>query len=182
MKELRRKLKKIWDTLCKIFCEIETCFIAIFTLIVGALIIFQIIRRVFGFQGWPWLDELSRYMLIITTFIGCSIAVKSNGHAVMDVLYTYIPPRPAYLLKSVVYALCGLMFLYLGSYSHKWMLKLKLMKRTWETLPIPFWTIWAFFVFALVTMGLRYFVQSGKCIESFVKHKKEFTEMNTKEM
>ena len=182
MKEFKSRLKKIWDTLCKICCEIELCFITIFTLIVGALIIFQIIRRAVGLQGWPWLDEVSRYMLIITTFIGCSIAVKSNGHAVMDVLYTYIPTRPAYLLKSVVYAMCGVMFVYLGHYSYKWMLKLKLMKRTWETLQIPFWIIWAFVVFALITMGLRYFVQSGKCILNFAKHKEEFTEMNTKEM
>ena len=78
--------------------------------------------------------------------------------------------------------MCGVMFVYLGHYSYKWMLKLKLMKRTWETLQIPFWIIWAFVVFALITMGLRYFVQSGKCILNFAKHKEEFTEMNTKEM
>lgn len=52
----------------------------------GALIMIQIVVRMFGMTGITWLEEFSRYMFIISVFIGCSRAVETNGHMVMDML------------------------------------------------------------------------------------------------
>lgn len=175
-------LKKIIHTVCEGYYQIEKWYVILATSAVGLLITAEIIMRMLGFQGIRWLNEVSCYMLITVSLIGSSMAVRENGHMVMDVLYTKLKPRPAYVIKAITYLFCGVFYVWLSTYAYQWMLKLKMMGKTWDSINFPFWYIWVFVVFSLATMGLRYFVQTWKCIQNFRKHTEEFSEMNTQEM
>ncbi len=169
-----RRLGHIWE-------EIETNFITIFTLVMGAIIMVDVVLRNSGAQGIAWVEEFGRFMLVVTTVMGCSIAVKSNGHMVMDSLYNALPPRWAYSVKAVAYAICSVLYLYMGYYSYMWMLKQEAMNKTMQSCQFPAWIMWAFVVYGITSMGLRYIVQTVKCVISAMKDARTFTEMNIKE-
>jgi len=148
---------------------IETYFITIMTLVFGVFILYNITLRAFNIRGLYWIEEYSRYMLVITTLIGCSIAVKSKGHMVMDTLVTALPVRIGHILRAVGYSLCAIMYLYLGVYAWQWTEKLILMKKTVESGGFPLWPVWVFVTYALLTMGIRYVIETGSSLVSAVR-------------
>lgn len=102
-----KALKSILQKISAAYCWVELNFIAAFTMIVGVLIIYDVVVRNLGIQGFQWMEELGRATLVITTIIGCSHAARENGHMVMDTLYQILPPRVAYLISGVLYGYIG---------------------------------------------------------------------------
>ncbi|BDF67816.1 hypothetical protein CE91St43_17880 [Oscillospiraceae bacterium] len=176
-----KTLKKVWDAFVKGYTWVELNFIAAFTMIIGILIIYEVIIRALGFQGIKWMEEMGRFMLVVTTTIGCSYAARENGHMVMDTFYQLLRPRAAYCLKSVAYFISGLLYSYMGYYAIQWCIRLFKMKKKMESVNFPTYVMWIFVCIGLCTMGLRYFIETGKCAGRAVKGAQEFTEVNTKE-
>ena len=100
---------------------------------------------------------------------------------VMDTLYQILPPRVAYALKGVAYLISGVLYGYIGYYAVDWCMKLYKMKKSMESVNFPAYVMWIFVCVGMLTMGLRYFIESGKCARNAVTGKQEFTEVNTKE-
>lgn len=140
----------------------ERNFITVFTLGVGAVILYEIAIRNLGLQGLKWIDELGRVMLITTTLIGSSVAVKHKGHMIMDVLYSIIGDRSAMVLRSLTYVIAGLFYLYLAYYSIEWTMRLMRLGRTMQTINMPAYLTWILITFGIATMGLRYLVAAAK--------------------
>lgn len=176
-----KTLKTIWNRFVSLYNEIELNFITAFTFIVGILIIYDVTVRALGIQGFQWMEELGRATLVVTTAIGCSHAVRENGHMVMDTLYQILPARAAYALKSVAYFISGVLYSYMGYYAILWCRKLFKMHKTMESVQFPAGVMWIFVCVAFCTMGLRYFIETGKCIRNAIAGDREFTEVNTKE-
>jgi len=168
--------------LVALYNNVESFYMTVFTLLIGALVILEVIMRTMGFQGIQWLEEMGRFMLVTTTLIGCSVAVKSNGHMIMDVLYNLLGPRAAYACKALVNLICGCFYLYLGYYAAGWMLKLKKIGKMMESIQFPSYVMWVIVSIAVGTMGFRYLVQCKNCIVKACRGAEAFTEMNTKEM
>jgi len=74
-------LKKISDLLDSIILRI------VFLLIVGMIvsITLQIVCRVF-FDALPWTEEVARYLLVWSTFLGATLAYKRGSHISVTVL------------------------------------------------------------------------------------------------
>ena len=176
-----KALKSILQKISAAYCWVELNFIAAFTMIVGVLIIYDVVVRNLGIQGYQWMEELGRATLVITTIIGCSHAARENGHMVMDTLYQILPPRVAYALKGVAYLISGVLYGYIGYYAVDWCMKLYKMKKSMESVNFPAYVMWIFVCVGMLTMGHRYFIESGKCARNAVTGKQEFTEVNTKE-
>lgn len=148
---------------------IESHFITIMTLVFGLLILYNVTLRAFNIQGLSWIEEFSRYMLVITTLIGCSIAVKHKGHLVMDSLITALPVRPGHILRAFGFLLCSILYLYLGVYAWKWTDKLIAMNRTVECNSLPLWPVWVFVTYATLSMGARYIVETVRSLMGAIK-------------
>ena len=121
-------------------------------------------------------------MLVTTTLIGCSVAVKSDGHMEMDALYTVLKPRTACILKAIVYLFCSGFYIYLGYYSVQWMIKLHDIGKVMESVGFPSYVMWIFVSIGIITMGFRYLIQFKNCIVKLKSGVQKFTEMNTKEI
>ena len=177
-----KKPKSLFISFFKLVERLEISFITLFTFLIGIMIMFQIVRRALGAQSWAWLDELSRYMLIITTLMGCSIAVNTNGHMLMDAIYTKLKPKAAYVVKSIAHLVCIILFSGLTCYSFRWMTNLYKLGKTWESVPLKIWWLWIPIIYALFTMTVRYIIQLLHCLRAVIKNKEIFTDGNTKEM
>jgi len=142
--------------------NIERGFISLFTLGVGALILYEIIMRNLGMQGLKWIDELGRIMLITTTLVGCSVAAKRHSHMIMDALYSIVSAKTARLLRGLSYLIAGVFYLYLAWYSVEWTMRLMRLNRSMQTIGLPAYLAWFVISTAIATMGLRYLVAAVK--------------------
>lgn len=74
-------------------------------LITMTLIIFaQVVLRFFA-RGFPWAEELARYLMIWSGFLGASIATRQRRHLKVDLLTRFLPEGRA---KALVMRLAAL--------------------------------------------------------------------------
>jgi TRAP-type transport system small permease protein len=57
-----------------------------------------------------WTEEIARYLLICTVFIGSAIAVRKNNHVQVDFLYRILP-KPLMRVMSVLVDIARILFL-----------------------------------------------------------------------
>ena len=77
-------------------------FLSAMVLLTGA----QIFCRVF-LNALTWSEELTRYLLIWSTFIGSSVVYKQSGHISVTLLAEHLPEKLQKLLMLFVHLVCG---------------------------------------------------------------------------
>jgi TRAP-type transport system small permease protein len=89
--------------------------LALFWLL-GLTVFLQFFTRYALNNSASWTEEIARYLLVATVFIGAAIGVAKNNHIQVDLLYRWLPPRVARLLALAVdvlrLAFCGAMAVY----------------------------------------------------------------------
>lgn len=145
-------------TLADVYRKVEDIIMAWGMVGFGALIMVQIVVRLFGMTGITWLEEFSRYMFVISVFIGCSRAVETNGHMVMDMLYSVLPAKVGQFFQGLVHlGMSGFSF-FLCYYAYEFCMKLYRLGTSAETISaVKRWTIWVPVIICLFSMGIRYF-------------------------
>ena len=58
----------------------------------GATVFYQFFTRYVLNNSASWTEEIARYLLIGTVFVGAAIGVAKNNHIQVDLLYRYLPP------------------------------------------------------------------------------------------
>ncbi len=109
-------LKKILDVCDAIltFFEEWTLFV---TVIVALLALFVNVVLRYGFNySLAWSEELVRHVIVFTTFIGCSAAVKNRATIKIDALVQLVPwlKTPLNYFSHVATLLFSIMMLYYG--------------------------------------------------------------------
>lgn len=106
---------KVLDGLDKVlsFFEEWTLFI---TVIVALLALFVNVVLRYGFNySLAWSEELVREVIIYTTFIGCSAAIKNRSMIKIDALVQLVPKLKVilnYFSNLVTLIFCGMMIYY----------------------------------------------------------------------
>jgi TRAP-type transport system small permease protein len=59
--------------------------------ILGATVLYQFITRYVMNDSAAWTEEIARYLLIGTVFIGASVGVAKNTHIQVDFFYRHMP-------------------------------------------------------------------------------------------
>ena len=86
--------------------------LALFWLL-GLIVFYQFFTRYVLNDSAAWTEEIARYLLIGTVFVGAAIGVTKNNHIQVDLIYRYLPARAARVLATCVdllrVAFCGWM-------------------------------------------------------------------------
>lgn len=95
------------------------CSIVLVILLAGMVLVtlMQIICRVF-FDALTWSEEVARYLLVWSTFIGAGCVYKKGGHISVLIAQEYLPIKMQKLAQILVQLLCGTFFaiaLYYGA-------------------------------------------------------------------
>jgi TRAP-type C4-dicarboxylate transport system permease small subunit len=125
--------------------------IAIFWLMAGAVILQFVTRYVLN-DSYAWTEEIAVYCLIGVVFVGSVMCVRLSRHIHVDVLYRYLPHRPARILASLVQAVQVVFFGYVTWLVYKYAMLIDEERMTMIDLPksIVFYTVLA--AFALMTL------------------------------
>lgn len=80
----------------------------------------QIICRVF-FTALSWSEEVTRYLLIWSTFIGAGCVYKKGGHISVTFAQEKLPQKLRKAAQILVHLLCGALFAIVVYYGFKYM-------------------------------------------------------------
>lgn len=65
-------------------------------------VFYQFFTRYVLQDSAAWTEEIARYLLIVVTFVGASMAVRRNTHIHVEFIYRYLPARAARALSTLV--------------------------------------------------------------------------------
>lgn len=125
---LKKTLTPVSDALDKL-CSM------LIVLMLGAMVVItglQIVCRTW-FTALSWSDEVTRYLLIWSTFLGSTVVYRHNGHISVTLLHDAVSPRAARILRVLVHVICFVLFAVLLYYSTRYCVNLK---KTATAMPI----------------------------------------------
>ena len=70
--------------------------------VLGLIVFYQFITRYVLNDSAAWTEEIARYFLIATVFIGAAIGVAKNNHIQVDFFYRYLPPAAGRAMATAV--------------------------------------------------------------------------------
>ena len=73
--------------------------------LLGATVFYQFFTRYALNNSASWTEEIARYLLIGTVFVGVAIGVAKNNHIQVDLIYRYLPASAGRALSLFVDAL-----------------------------------------------------------------------------
>jgi len=65
-------------------------------------VFYQFFTRYVLADSAAWTEEIARYLLIVVTFVGSSMAVRRNSHIHVEFVYRYLPARLGRALSTFV--------------------------------------------------------------------------------
>ena len=132
-------LKKILTPVSNALDKI--CSVAIVVMLGAMLVVTgaQIVCRTW-FTALSWSDEITRYLLIWSTFLGATVVYRHSGHIAVTLLQDAVSPKVAKVLRVLVHAICFALFAVLLYYSTLYCMKLK---KTATAMPIKMKYIYA---------------------------------------
>ena len=128
MNALKKVLTPVSDVLDKVCSVLIVVMLGLMVVITGS----QIICRTW-FTALTWSDEVTRYLLIWSTFLGASVVYRHSGHISITFVQDLVPARAGKAMRVLVHAVCLALFTVLLYYSSRYCMKLN---KTATALPI----------------------------------------------
>lgn len=119
----------------------------------GAVVFYQFFTRYVLNDSAAWTEEIARYLLIGTVFVGASIGVAKNNHIQVDLLYRYLPAKVGRLMALLVDLLRVLFFGAMVVLTAQMMQKMGSYQMTIIDLPMNI--VYGVCLFGLAAMTLR---------------------------
>ena len=119
----------------------------------GLTVLYQFITRYVLNDSAAWTEEIARYLLIATVFLGAVIGVAKNNHIQVDFFYRFMPPglsRSVSLLTDVL----RVAFLAMASWL-TWLLMQKMGNYQMTIVNLPMNIVYGVVLLAFVLMTWR---------------------------
>jgi TRAP-type C4-dicarboxylate transport system permease small subunit len=119
----------------------------------GAVVFYQFFTRYALNNSASWTEEIARYLLIGTVFVGASIGVAKNNHIQVDLLYRYLPAALCRAMALAVDALRIVFFAAMVVLTAQMMQKMGNYQMTIVDLPMNI--VYGVCLFGLAMMTIR---------------------------
>jgi len=121
--------------------------------LLGATVFYQFFPRYVLNNSASWTEEIARYLLIATVFVGAAIGVVKNNHIQVDLLYRYLPRRLSRVMAIAVDVLRIAFFAAMAVLTVQMMVKMSGQNMT--IIDVPINLLYGTCLFGLVMMTLR---------------------------
>lgn len=119
----------------------------------GGVVFYQFFTRYALNNSASWTEEIARYLLIGTVFVGAAIGVAKNNHIQVDLLYRWLPAPLARALALVVDLIRIAFFVAMAGLTVQMMQKMGSYQMTIIDLPMNI--VYGVCLFGLAMMALR---------------------------
>lgn len=155
-------MKKFFDGLN----NMQELFIGYALLLIACVATIQVFfRYTFGIS-FDWVDEGSRYMTILITFVGAGICIRYDSHFCMDALVQYVPPRGKHLLRALAMFISSLVMAVICYYSWIQIGKLHKFGATTPSLQLPMYVPYLPIGIFTVVIALLFFTKGCKHLKN----------------
>lgn len=96
---MMKKLDRYLDTF-------ETGAFSVLLSIMTIVVFIQVICRYILHASLPWSEEVSRYCMIYTVFIGVGAGLKAGTHTGVDALVMILPPKAKWIVILIEKIMC----------------------------------------------------------------------------
>lgn len=146
-----KTLRKIYD----LFSKAEKyCLFAVFFFATVAVVVNVFGRKLFGFS-FNWLEELNRYILIICTFVGASIATTDELHPKMDMVVGLLKGRKKVVFELISSVILAAFLAVMTFYAFKQLGNMLKFSAMTATLNVPVYVFFAFIPIGFCGMTIR---------------------------
>jgi len=121
--------------------------------LLAAVIFHQFFTRYVLNDSAAWTEEIARYLLICTVFVGAAIGVRKNNHVQVDFFYRVLP-RPLMRLMSTLVDLFRIAFLGYASWL-TWQLLQRIGGQRMSIIDWPIGLVYGVVLFGFVLMTVR---------------------------
>jgi TRAP-type C4-dicarboxylate transport system permease small subunit len=119
----------------------------------AATVFYQFFTRYALNDSASWTEEISRYLLICTVFVGASVPVRKNTHIHVDIFYRFLPATVTRVLSTLV-DLLRILFLGYAVYL-TYTLMGKIGKQPMSIIDWPIGLVYAVVLFGFALMCFR---------------------------
>lgn len=152
------------------FNVFEELFIGYALVLLAVVATIQVIMRYTFGLAYDWVDECSRYMCILITFVGAGVCARHSSHFCMDALLEYLPDRGRHLLKALANLAATLTMSVVFYYSWIQIGKLHRFEATTPSLGIPMYIPYLpIGIFTAIT-ALRFLIKTYSHINGFLRN------------
>jgi TRAP-type C4-dicarboxylate transport system permease small subunit len=124
-------------------------------------VFYQFFTRYVLADSAAWTEEIARYLLIVVTFVGSSMAVRRNSHIHVEFLYRWLPPTVG-RARSTLVDIARTAFLGYGTW-----LSLELMPKM-ANLNMTVVDLSMKYVYGLVTLGFA--MMTFRSVQVSIRH------------
>lgn len=153
--------------------KLEELFIGYALLAIAVIATIQVVLRYTTGIAYDWVDEGSRYMTILITFVGAGVCVRYGSHFSMDALVQYSPNRVKHLLKVLANLVSTITMAVVFYYSWVQIGKLHRFEATTPSFQIPMYIPYLPIGIFTLVISLRFLAQTIKHFDGLV-HDKPF--------
>ncbi len=140
----------------RIMSTFESLFLGTVMISCTSILFVNIVMRYIFHHPLYWTEELVRYSIIWMVLIGGSKVVKRTGHIAVDILPSFLPPKPKNILKNFVpliaISFCGILFYF--SWEHT--MNVKDTGEITAAMEAPMWIMYLAFPAGALMMGIRW--------------------------
>jgi len=145
--------------LIKTIHTIEELFVGYSLLLIAIAATIQVFMRYVLNLSYDWVDEASRYMVVMITFIGAGVCVRYGSHFTMDALIQYSPNRVKHALKIVSNLISSIVMAVVFYFSWIQIEKLYRYEVSTSALEMPMFIPYLPIGIFTLVIGFRFFVQ-----------------------
>ena len=121
--------------------------------LLGITVFYQFFTRYALNDSASWTEEIARYLLICTVFVGASVSVRKNTHIHVDIFYRFMPTPMARAMSTFVDGVRIVFFAYAAYLT--WLLMGRIGRQQMAIIDWPIGLIYGFVLFGFVLMCFR---------------------------
>ena len=121
----------------------------------AGLLIANVVAREF-FKSIYFVEEVSEFLVIFTTFVGVSYAVRKARHIRMGAFFDLMGPRLEKIFIFAISAVSAVVMFLMARYSLAYLLESKSMAQSTEALRLPYWTFLVIVPIGFSLAGIQY--------------------------
>ena len=139
--------------------KIEETFIGYALLLIALITSIQVLFRYAFGMSFDWVEESSRYITVLITFVGAGMCIRRGSHFAMDALVNALPARGRFLCQALAMFVSALTLGVIGWFGWIQVGKLAKFGATTPVLHLPMYVPYLPIAIFACLMALRFFLQ-----------------------
>ena len=152
-----RGIGKVFQFIDKVMMRLEEFILSFSIILISIMIVGNVVaREVFSSGAFYFAYEVSKFAIIIATFMGIAYAARKGRHISMSAFYDFAPMKVRKLMLIVINAVTAIVMFVMAYYTYNFVLFEYNTGAITTSLEVPRYLMAVFIPIGFVTAGIQY--------------------------